>query len=195
MLNKLESAQAVAEDMVSEMNDQKDKAWLLHTALFIGFPYKTSFFLEICSHNKFSNTVEIACPHLVRYLISSSLLKKNGKTLEIVFRFQNALKLDDSLLSFTQYFEYYDVENALSSLDKFAQVIKEDFFLNTLEKNLIREAKKLLVFCHLKLNKQVESAWIEKVLDQDVGKAIQELSEEYKIHFEHQGKFVVRNRN
>ena len=195
LLGRLEQAKSIAEDMVSETNDLKGKAWLLHASLFISYPSHPSFFYDLFSHSKFSHTVEVACPHLVRYLLSSSLLRKSSKTWEIIQTYNSSFKQDPNLIAFSQYLEDYNADNAISALDKFSTLIKQDYFLHSFETYLLREAKKFFISCHIRLNKNVEVSWIEKHIQEPLTKLAQELSEEQKLVLTIEGNLVSRVRN
>lgn len=191
----LEKAKALVEEMIPETNELTAKAWLLHASLFISYPSHPSFFFDFFSNTKFTYTVEVVCPHLVRYLLSSSLLKKSSKTWEIIQTYNLSLKQDPSLIAFSQYLEDYDAEKSISDLEKFSKMIKEDYFLNSFENSLIWEAKKFFISCHIRLNKQVEVSWIEKHFEEPLTKLVQELSDEQKLLLTIEGKYISRGRN
>lgn len=194
LLGRHDEAKSMVEDLVSEVSDLKSKAWLLHIALFISFPQNPALFLELLSVPRFGNTVEIACPHLARYLVASTLLKKPWKTLEILQTYHKILSLDPGLSAFVEYFEDHNEEKAILALDKFSNIVKEDFFLADLEKELLKEAKKFFVFCKLQLNKSVESQWIEQVVGENTKKVLEELQSEYKASFNLVGASVSKVR-
>jgi len=194
LLGKNDEAKSMVEDLVGEVSDLKSKAWLLHIALFISFPQNPALFFDLLAIPKFGNTVEIACPHLARYLVASTLLKKPLKTLEILQSYNTILSLDPGLSAFVGYFEDFNAEKAILALDQFSNIVKEDFFLAGLEKELLKEAKKFFVHCKLQLNKSVQSEWIQQVVGESTKKVLEEFQTEYKTSFVVEGASVSKVR-
>ncbi|OMJ76861.1 hypothetical protein SteCoe_23668 [Stentor coeruleus] len=158
LLGRKEDAQHLIEEFQTNTNDLRDKAWILHLALFASFPESPAFFFEIANMTKFTNTIEVACPHLLRYLIAAALVKKPGKLVEIFLNNKILLKNDPALEAFDELFESYDVEKSIKLLEKFNDEVKKDHFLEGISDKLVSEAKSFLTFCQSKLCKKTQNA-------------------------------------
>ena len=192
LLGKKQEAVNLIEDFQADLYEMKEKAWLLHTALFVSFPETPIFYYELCSINKFSNTIEVGTPHLFRYFLAAVLIKKPTKVLETVQKYFSILHKDQALLFLVKLLDTFDFEAVFNLLADFSSEMVKDYFLESLSGKLIYEAKKFLVFCYLKLNLRVEASWVHEKTGEDAKKIVEEIQNDHQLRFSFDGKYYQK---
>ena len=188
LLDKKQAAMNLIDDVQDEMHDLRDKAWLLHIALFAAFPESPAFFYELTACTKFINTIEIGCPHLIRYVVAASLLSKPYGLVEIIKNYSHIMNNDPALQFCVELFTTFNFERVFQLIEIFKSEIQNDFFLEKCSSKIVYEAKKFVVFNYLKLNLKVDSQWIHENTKEESKKVVEEIQSEYQVRLHFDGK-------
>jgi hypothetical protein len=149
-----EAAEVTFKALADSVTSLSDTAWLLHLALFISFPRKPSFFVDLALSEKYRSTMKLTSRHLLRYLVASLLLLKDPRISQIK---DIAVSDNDDLLvqllKCTQ--RTFDFEEALGVIKQVEAELVHDVFLKSFTEAVVSEAKKSLVFSYLTIYSQV----------------------------------------
>ena len=144
----------------------KQRAWLLHWALFVhinqrdGIDSLTDFFSE----KVYLLTLENICPWLLRYYAAFVVLSQPNKRrilLKDVINEILLIKIDkqynDPIISFLYllYIEF-DLNGALIKLKECQQIMKNDFFLQIYSDKFLNEGKILLCEIYYNINNKLD---------------------------------------
>ena len=137
----------------TELELLQHRAWLLHWALYVYFTYtkgRDEVIDLFLNQQTYLNTIQIICPHLLRYLAVAVIISKNKqktslkdliKVIEVerynykdpVTEFLSCLYID------------FDFDAAQTKLRECESVLSNDFFLNLCLDDF-RESARLLIF-------------------------------------------------
>ncbi|VDD91466.1 unnamed protein product [Enterobius vermicularis] len=137
----------------TELEAVNQRAWLMHWALFVYFNYPKGRdeIIEMClNQQSYLNTIQVACPHLLRYLavavVTSKTKQKNSmKDLIKVIDIERH-NYEDPVTDFlTCLYIKYDFDEAQKKLRQCEEVLSNDFFLTACLEDF-RESARLLIF-------------------------------------------------
>ncbi|KAL3993698.1 eIF3 subunit 6 N terminal domain family protein [Acanthocheilonema viteae] len=137
----------------TELESVQQRAWLMHWALFVYFNYpkgRDEIVEMYLNQQSYLNTIQIACPHLLRYLavavVTSKTKQKNSlKDLIKVIDIERH-NYEDPVTDFlTCLYIKYDFDEAQKKLRKCEDVLSNDFFLTACLEDF-RESARLLIF-------------------------------------------------
>ncbi|VDN51733.1 unnamed protein product [Dracunculus medinensis] len=137
----------------TEIESVQQRAWLMHWALFVYFNYPKGRdeIVEMClNQQSYLNTIQIACPHLLRYLavavVTSKAKQKNSlKDLIRVIDIEHH-NYEDPVTDFlTCLYIKFDFDEAQKKLRQCEDVLSNDFFLTACLDDF-RESARLLIF-------------------------------------------------
>lgn len=195
LLDKKPAAMNLIEDLQDEYETLKEKAWLLHISLFAAFPETPNFFYKLTGLSTYMNTIEVGCPHLVRYVVSANLLCKPNTLVEFLQNYAHIVKSDPALGFLTELFSTFNFEKVFELFRFFIDAVKSDFFLEQISEKLIFAAKKFITFTYLRLNLRVEAKWIQEHTHEDPKKVVDEIQNDYHVHFQCDGKNYQKVQN
>ena len=146
----------------SSSHQLQHRAWLLHWSLFLFFEDQSnvSNLLEFFFHEKYLNTIQTHCPHLLRYLVAASLYSHftAGTSLSKVVSLlrQEVNSFRDPLTEFLSYLLIeFDFNTAFQKIGDIAILGETDFFL-TVVSDLVKSARFLYFETHLKVHRSVD---------------------------------------
>ncbi|VDK29608.1 unnamed protein product [Gongylonema pulchrum] len=137
----------------TELESVQQRAWLMHWALFVYFNYpkgRDEIVEMFLNQQPYLNTVQVACPHLLRYLavavVTSKTKQKNSlKDLIKVIDIERH-NYEDPVTDFlTCLYIKYDFDEAQKKLRQCEDVLSNDFFLTACLEDF-RESSRLLIF-------------------------------------------------
>uniref|UniRef100_A0A915PWB3 Eukaryotic translation initiation factor 3 subunit E n=1 Tax=Setaria digitata TaxID=48799 RepID=A0A915PWB3_9BILA len=137
----------------TELESVQQRAWLMHWALFVYFNYpkgRDEIVEMYLNQQPYLNTIQVACPHLLRYLavavVTSKTKQKNSlKDLIKVIDIERH-NYEDPVTDFlTCLYIKYDFDEAQKKLRKCEDVLSNDFFLTACLEDF-RESARLLIF-------------------------------------------------
>ncbi|KAI1709074.1 PCI domain-containing protein [Ditylenchus destructor] len=128
------------------------KAWLMHWSLFVHI--NTDCYDDIIAtflnEQSYLNTIQILCPHLLRYLAAAVVISKNKPkhTMKELIKVIDSERYNyrDPVTDFlSSLYLDFDFDGAQEKLQECEQLLKKDFFLVACA-NSFRESARLLVF-------------------------------------------------
>uniref|UniRef100_F1L405 Eukaryotic translation initiation factor 3 subunit E n=1 Tax=Ascaris suum TaxID=6253 RepID=F1L405_ASCSU len=137
----------------TELECVQQRAWLMHWALFVYFNYPKGRdeIIEMClNQQSYLNTIQVSCPHLLRYLAVAVVTSKNKqknslKDLIRVIDIEHHNYSDPVTDFLTCLYVKYDFDEAQKKLRQCEEVLSNDFFLTACLEDF-RESARLLIF-------------------------------------------------
>ncbi|KAK4523640.1 hypothetical protein GAYE_PCTG71G1536 [Galdieria yellowstonensis] len=136
---------------LNPLQQLQHRTWLIHWSLFVFFNHPTgrNGIIDLFFQDKYLNTIQTNCPHILRYLTSAVITNSKRRHMlkelvKIVQQESHAYR--DPITEFVEcLYVNYDFEGAQDLLQKCETTLKHDFFLiGTLEEFL--ENARLFVF-------------------------------------------------
>ncbi|RCN32239.1 hypothetical protein ANCCAN_21961 [Ancylostoma caninum] len=129
------------------------RAWLMHWALFVYFNYpkgRDDIIEMFLNQQPYLNTIQVMCPHLLRYLAVAVVTSKNKqknslKDLIKVIDIERHNYQDPVTDFLTCLYIKYDFDEAQEKLRQCEEVLSNDFFLTGCLSDF-RESARLLIF-------------------------------------------------
>ncbi|KAG8711505.1 eukaryotic translation initiation factor 3 subunit E [Ceratobasidium sp. 395] len=124
------------------------RAWLLHWSLFIciskNVPNGPQTFLEMALAPAYLNTIQVACPWLLRYVSAAAVLVSRHRDEVVRVVQMEAYQYSDPITRFlTALYVDFDFEGAREALGAAEGVLEADFFLATFANEFVDAASEL----------------------------------------------------
>uniref|UniRef100_A0A915JDE8 Eukaryotic translation initiation factor 3 subunit E n=2 Tax=Romanomermis culicivorax TaxID=13658 RepID=A0A915JDE8_ROMCU len=136
----------------SELELLHQRAWWIHWSLFVFFNHpkgRDEIIEQLLMNNNYLNTIQILCPHVLRYLTAAVVVNKKRRQVlkELVSIVQlESYHYKDPITEFVEcLYVKYDFDMAQQKLRESEQVLVNDFFLTSLLEDFMESAR-LLVF-------------------------------------------------
>ncbi|PVU98515.1 hypothetical protein BB559_001497 [Furculomyces boomerangus] len=138
------------------------RIWLLHWSLFVFFnhPNGRDGILEMMLMSQYSNTIQNACPWLVRYLVAASIInrRRRNNIKEVVKIVKNiSYMYQDPLTDFiiALYIDF-DFDTASEKLKECEQVLENDFFLTGASEDFVDCARLYFAEVYCKIYSRID---------------------------------------
>jgi len=147
------------------------RTWLVHWSLFIYFNHEQGrvFLLETFLSPTYLNTIQTACPWILRYLTVAAILSRKNSSVSsssnpVSARVRNAIREVVKVIQMEEYqyqdpvtaflkelYVEFDFEAAQSELRRAEEVVKNDFFLGDLREEFLDNARYLIceLYCRI----------------------------------------------
>jgi len=172
-LNKLREA-IDQKTFPSHLQQLQQRTWLIHWSLFVFFnhPNGRNLIIDLFFQPQYFNTIQIACPWILRYLTAAVITSKKRKNfiddLVKVIQ-QESASYSDPITEFIEcLYVKFDFNGAKDKLKECEDVLFNDFFLVATKEDFI-EAGRLIIFetyCkihqNIDINKMSEMLNLEK---------------------------------
>lgn len=130
-----------------QLDQLKYRTWLIHWGLFIFFNHENgrSSLIEFLNKERYLNTVQTACPHILRYLTTAVIInRRRHSALNDLIKLVSKLSYiySDPVTQFLQsLYMDYDFETAYQKLIESEAVLSADFFLNYIKDEFVESAR------------------------------------------------------
>jgi len=170
-----------AKTTASPLVQLQQRTWLIHWSLFVFFnhPNGKNGIIELFFQDRYLNTIQTSCPHILRYLTAAVITNKRKrsslKDLVKVIQ-QESYTYRDPITEFLEaLYVNFDFDGAQTKLRECENVLVNDFFLVSCRDDFIENARRLIfeTYCRIhqcidiwmlaeKLNMEEEAAerWI-----------------------------------
>jgi hypothetical protein len=150
-------------EIEKSVTDYKQKACLLHLALFIGFPNDPGFFLDLALKNKYSLTIQNTCPSLIRYIQASILLLNRTYILPgILTLLETAHKHDQTFNFIITLMREFDYERAMLQIRSLQKPLSSDYFLQGLMTQIQERSEEYILLIYYKIHQKVPKSLLDQ---------------------------------
>lgn len=155
------------------------RTWLAHWSLFVYFnhPQGRTLLLETFLSPTYLNTIQTACPWVLRYLATAAILSRKSSsspassTTPVSSRVRNAIRevvkviqteeyqYQDPVTSFLrELYVEFDFEAAQRELTLAEKVVGDDFFLNEYREEFLDNARYLISEAYCRIHQRIDIA-------------------------------------
>ncbi|KAG8706491.1 eukaryotic translation initiation factor 3 subunit E [Ceratobasidium sp. 394] len=139
------------------------RAWLLHWSLFIciskNVPNGPQTFLDMALAPAYLNTIQVACPWLLRYVSAAAVLVSRHRDEVVRVVQMEAYQYSDPITRFlTALYVDFDFEGAREALGAAEGVLEADFFLGTFASEFVDAARCLISEAYCRVHQTINIA-------------------------------------
>lgn len=163
---------------VTAVDQLKQRAWLLHWALFVHINQRDGVdnLADFFSEKSYLQTVENLCPWLLRYYAAFVVLSPSRRRVllrDVLAEIQNMAYLySDPMTQFLSLiFTEFDFNEAQKKLAECQLLMKNDFFLQIYSEKFMYEARLLICEVYCTINRRVDLVMLSEQLHMSVEEA------------------------
>ena len=149
----------------------KQRAWLMHWALFVMLNQRDGFDLlaDMFSEKAYLQTMENLCPWLLRYYTAAVVLSptKRQKNLHSLLSEISSMsyQYSDPITQFLDsLYDQFDFDSAQVKLMECQSLVKHDYFLQIYADKFVREARILICEMYCTINRKVDLQMLSEKL-------------------------------
>eukprot|EP00008_Paramoeba_atlantica_P006530 CAMPEP_0201475208 /NCGR_PEP_ID=MMETSP0151_2-20130828/659_1 /ASSEMBLY_ACC=CAM_ASM_000257 /TAXON_ID=200890 /ORGANISM="Paramoeba atlantica, Strain 621/1 / CCAP 1560/9" /LENGTH=439 /DNA_ID=CAMNT_0047855241 /DNA_START=103 /DNA_END=1422 /DNA_ORIENTATION=- len=157
---------------VSHITLLQQRTWLLHWSLFIFFnhPNGRTALLELFFSEKYLNTIQTSCPHVLRYLATAVITskRKHRNALKDLLKIiqQESYTYSDPVTDFIDaLFVQFDFDEAQKTLRECEKVLGNDFFLQGCKADFLESARMFIFETYCRIHQCIDISMIAEKLD------------------------------
>ncbi|KAF7768696.1 hypothetical protein Agabi119p4_7939 [Agaricus bisporus var. burnettii] len=152
------------------------RTWLVHWSLFIHFNHAQgrTLLLETFLAPTYLNTIQTACPWILRYLTAAAILSRKVSSTSsasnpVSSRVRNAIREIVKVIQLEEYqysdpvtaflkelYVEFDFEAAQQELKKAEEVVKNDFFLGDFREEFLDNARYLISEAYCRIHQRID---------------------------------------
>ncbi|KAG7446065.1 eukaryotic translation initiation factor 3 subunit 6 [Guyanagaster necrorhizus] len=152
------------------------RTWLVHWSLFVYFrhPQGRTLLLETFLSPTYLNTIQTACPWVLRYLTAAAILSRKssaggGNTNASSSRVRNAIREVVKVIQMEEYqysdpvtnflkelYVEFDFESAQKELGKAEKVVENDYFLLEFREEFLDNARYLISEAYCRIHQKID---------------------------------------
>eukprot|EP00871_Galdieria_phlegrea_P000894 jgi/Galph1/1805/GphlegSOOS_G471.1 len=158
---------------LNPLQQLQHRTWLIHWSLFVFFNHPTgrNGIIDLFFHEKYLNTIQTNCPHILRYLTSAvitntkrrSMLKELVKIIQ-----QESHAYHDPITEFVEcLYVNYDFEGAQDLLQKCESTLRHDFFLIGTLDEFVENARLFVFEIYCRIHQVIDLNMLANKLNMD----------------------------
>jgi translation initiation factor 3 subunit E len=156
---------------ISPVDQLRQRAWLMHWALFVMLNQRDGFDLlaDFFSEKSYLQTMENLCPWLLRYytvavVLSPAKRRTNLHSLLSEISSMSYLYSDPITQFLDSLFDQFDFDSAQVKLVECQSLVKNDYFLQIFADRFVREARMLICEMYCTINRKVDLRMLSEKL-------------------------------
>eukprot|EP01097_Dermamoeba_algensis_P005913 TRINITY_DN3723_c0_g1_i1.p1 TRINITY_DN3723_c0_g1~~TRINITY_DN3723_c0_g1_i1.p1 ORF type:complete len:404 (-),score=91.80 TRINITY_DN3723_c0_g1_i1:304-1515(-) len=172
----------------------QQRTWLIHWSLFIFFnnPNGRNGIIELfINSDKYLNTIQTTCPHILRYLTSAVITNKRKRTVlsQLVKVIQQeSYTYKDPITEFLEcLYVHFDFEGAQQKLRECEKVLSNDFFLVACQDEFMENARLFIFETYCRIHQCIDISMLAQKLNMD-----QEAAERWIVNLIRNAKFDAK---
>lgn len=158
---------------LNPLQQLQQRTWLIHWSLFVFFnhPDGRNGIIDLFFGEKYLNTIQTNCPHILRYLTVAVITNKRRRNVlkELVKVIQQeSYAYTDPITEFVEcLYVNFDFEGAQDMLQKCEDTLKCDYFLvNTLE-DFLEDARRTIFETYCRIHQVIDIGMLANKLNMD----------------------------
>lgn len=155
----------------------QQRTWLIHWSLFVFFnhPDGRNGITDLLLSEKYLNTIQTNCPHILRYLTTAVITNKRRRNVmkELVKVIQQeSYAYSDPITEFVQcLYVNFDFEGAQDMLQKCEDTLKRDYFLHGMLDDFLEDARRTIFETYCRIHQVIDIEMLADKLNMDKYKA------------------------
>lgn len=162
---------------LNPLQQLQQRTWLIHWSLFVFFnhPDGRNGITDLLFNEKYLNTIQTNCPHILRYLTTAVITNKRRrnvmKDLVKVIQ-QESYAYSDPITEFVQcLYVNFDFEGAQDMLQKCEDTLKRDYFLNNMLGDFLEDARRTIFETYCRIHQVIDISMLANKLNMDKSEA------------------------
>eukprot|EP00455_Lapot_gusevi_P011707 TRINITY_DN1543_c0_g3_i1.p1 TRINITY_DN1543_c0_g3~~TRINITY_DN1543_c0_g3_i1.p1 ORF type:complete len:444 (+),score=146.24 TRINITY_DN1543_c0_g3_i1:62-1333(+) len=158
----------------SPVHQLQQRTWLIHWSLFVFFSLEEgrAMILDFLMQEKYLNTIQTSCPHILRYLTAAAFINKNRRRhilndlLNIIQ--QESYTYKDPITEFLRcLYVDFDFDAAQEQLRLCSQVVVNDFFLSVIAQEFMESARAFFFETYCRIHRCIDISTLAQRLEMD----------------------------
>lgn len=151
----------------------QQRTWLIHWSLFVFFNHHNgrNGIIDMFFQERYLNTIQTNCPHILRYLTTAVLTNKRRRTVlkDLVKVIQQeSYTYKDPITEFLEMlYVHFDFEGAQKKLLECETVLKNDFFLVACHEEFIENARLFIFETYCRIHQCIDISMLATKLNMD----------------------------
>jgi len=149
----------------------QQRTWLIHWSLFVFFnhPNGRNGIVDMFLENRFLNTIQTTCPHILRYLTTAVITNKRRRNqLNELVRVLQQESYKDPITEFLEdLYANFDFDAAQKKLRECESVLTNDFFLVSCRNEFMENARLLIFETYCRIHHTIDISTLAQKLDMD----------------------------
>uniref|UniRef100_A0A7S1T814 Eukaryotic translation initiation factor 3 subunit E n=1 Tax=Compsopogon caeruleus TaxID=31354 RepID=A0A7S1T814_9RHOD len=153
------------------------RTWIIHWGLFVFFnhPNGRNAVTDLLFQEKYLNTIQTNCPHILRYLTAAVIINKRRRNImrDLVRVIQQeSYTYHDPITEFVDCLcVNFDFEGAQDMLKKCVDTMRHDFFLSAFLDEFVENARLTIFETYCKIHNCIDITMLAEKLNMDVASA------------------------
>lgn len=162
---------------LNPLQQLQQRTWLIHWSLFVFFnhPDGRNGIIDLLFSEKYLNTIQTNCPHILRYLTTAVITNKRRRNVmkELVKVIQQeSYAYSDPITEFVQcLYVNFDFEGAQDMLQKCENTLKRDFFLSNMLDDFLEDARRTIFETYCRIHQVIDIDMLAGKLNMDKNEA------------------------
>lgn len=157
--------------LLNPLQQLQQRTWLIHWSLFVFFnhPDGRNGITDFLFSDKYLNTIQTNCPHILRYLTTAVITNKRRrnvmKDLVKVIQ-QESYAYSDPITEFVQcLYVNFDFEGAQDMLQKCEDTLKRDYFLFRMLDDFLEDARRTIFETYCRIHQVIDIGMLASKLN------------------------------
>lgn len=159
--------------LLNPLQQLQHRTWLIHWSLFVFFnhPDGRNGITDFLFNDKYLNTIQSNCPHILRYLTTAVITNKRRrnvmKDLVKVIQ-QETYSYSDPITEFVQcLYVNFDFEGAQDMLQKCEDTLRRDYFLCGMLEDFLEDARRTIFETYCRIHQVIDIGMLASKLNMD----------------------------
>jgi translation initiation factor 3 subunit E len=143
------------------------RTWLVHWSLFVFFnhPQGRTLLLETFLAPAYLNTIQTACPWVLRYLVAAAILSRTAQSARARHAIKDVVRIvqaeeyqyTDPVTGFLkELYVEFDFEASQKELTRAVEVVGNDFFLGDFKDEFLDNARYLISEAYCRIHQRID---------------------------------------
>ena len=158
---------------LNPLQQLQQRTWLIHWSLFVFFkhPDGRNGIIDMFFSDKYLNTIQTNCPHILRYLTVAVITNKRRRNVlkELVKVIQQeTYAYTDPITEFVEcLYVNFDFEGAQDMLQKCEDTLKHDYFLVDTLEDFLEDARRTIFETYCRIHQVIDISMLANKLNMD----------------------------
>lgn len=165
-----------ARSSLTHLEQLQQRSWLIHWSLFVYFKHPVAErgrngIIDLCFSERYLNTIQTNCPHVLRYLTSAVICNKRRRNLlkdlvKVIQQEQYTYR--DPVTQFIEcLYVDFDFDQAQVQLGECEKAIVNDYFLHELRDDFLENARVFIFETYCRIHRKIDIGMLAQKLHMD----------------------------
>jgi translation initiation factor 3 subunit E len=161
---------------LTHLEQLQQRSWLIHWGLFVFFNHPVpergrTAMIELCFSERYLNTIQTNCPHVLRYLTCAVICNKRRRNLlkdlvKVIQQEQYTFR-DPMTMFLERLYVDFDFDEAQVQLGLCEKAIMQDYFLHELRDEFLENARVFIFETYCRIHRKVDIGMLAQKLHRE----------------------------